>query len=948
MASLTPAQSVFTSLTLPVLKRLEKEGFLEASPIQELAIPAILKGGNILLIAPTGTGKTLAAVLPVLDQFLQARSEQPGASAQGISILYVTPLRALNRDLLRRLEAMGEELGVKIEVRHGDTPLSQRARQARSPPDLMITTPETLQAILTGKRMREHLRKVRWVIVDEVHELATDERGVQLSIALERLQELTGKEFQRIGLSATIGEPERIGQFMAGTGRPVSVARSDEVRGLEIDVSSIHPNQEDQKEAERLGLPASTVARARRILRIINDHKSTLVFTNTREHAEALAAQIQALGGGSTLRVHHGSLSREMREEAENDFQAGRLKALICTSSLELGIDIGSVDFIVQYTSPRETTRLVQRVGRSGHTLRGTPRGTILATSPDDVLESAVLAKRASEGRLERPVIHDKALDVLAHQIVGILIQKRQQSLEDMLQLVKRSYPFRDLEPNELERVILQLEELRLIRRFGSGYSPRSPRALQYYFENLSVIADVKRYTVFDFFRKRRIGSLDQDFVARRCAPCAEFILRGQTWKVISVDEDDLRMEVEPAQPSLTAIPGWEGDMIPVQKEVAREVGQARRCIVETGTTDLGLPESELERVQKALQQQSRQTSVPSDELVLVEGFENSVIVHSCHGNLVNEVLAMTLAAIFGSSLGSNIATQVDQYRFALIFPRPVSALMVSEELRRLTPEDLERTINETVEGSDLFVWRHWHVLRRIGAVSRSADYKARQARLLVEVFKNSISNTETRRELFAEKLDVEGAKQVLEGISSAKILLESVQDKGHPSPLAIPLLDRIVPHGLLRPAFEEASIIQLVKSRLLGSKLRLVCLFNGDWDSIRTVDGLPDRIKCPVCHSTLVAATYQGNDTLRKVVEKKKRGTKLSTEEEHEWLRASRSAGLIQNYGKHAAVVLAARGVGPTTGARILRARTTGDEDFYLNILKAEREFERTRMFWD
>jgi ATP-dependent Lhr-like helicase len=697
-----------------------------------------------------------------------------------------------------------------------------------------------------------------------------------------------------------------------------------------------------------LGLPASTVARARRIIRIINDHKSTLVFTNTREHAEALAAQIQALGGGNTVRVHHGSLSREMREEAENDFQAGRLKALICTSSLELGIDIGSVDYIVQYTSPRETTRLVQRVGRSGHTLTGTPRGTILTTSPDDVLESAVLAKRAKEARLERPVIHDKAFDVLAHQIVGILIQKRQQSLEEMLQLVRRAYPFRDLEPGELERVILQLAELRLIRKFGGGYSPRSPRALLYYYENLSVIPDVKRYTVFDFFRKRRIGSLDQDFVARRCNPGAEFILRGQTWKVISVDEEELRMEVEPSQPSLTAIPGWEGDMIPVQKEVAREVGRARKSIIETGTTELALHESELERVHKALQQQSRQTSIPSDELMLVEGFENSVVVHSCHGNLVNEVLAMTLAAIFGSSLGSNIATQVDQYRFALIFPRPVSALMVSEELRRLSPEDLERTINETVESSDLFVWRHWHVLRRIGAVSRSAEYKARQARLLVEVFKNSIANTETRRELFAEKLDVEGAKQVLEGISSEKIILESVQDKGHPSPLAIPLLDRIVPHGLLRPAFEEASIIQLVKSRLLGSKLRLVCLFNGDWDSIRTVDGLPDRIKCPVCHSTLVAATYQGNDTLRKVVEKKKRGTKLSVEEEHEWFRASRSAGLIQNYGKHAAVVLAARGVGPTTGARILRARTTGDEDFYLNILKAEREFERTRMFWD
>src|SRR5712692_6016783 len=175
--------SVFSTLKPPVLRRLEKEGFLEASPIQELAIPSILRGENVLLIAPTGTGKTLAAILPVLDKFLESRAEE---KRHGISILYVTPLRALNRDLLRRLEEMGRDLDVKIQVRHGDTPLSARAQQARSPPDLMITTPETLQAILIGKIMSEHLRTVRWVIVDEVHELATDERGVQLSIALER------------------------------------------------------------------------------------------------------------------------------------------------------------------------------------------------------------------------------------------------------------------------------------------------------------------------------------------------------------------------------------------------------------------------------------------------------------------------------------------------------------------------------------------------------------------------------------------------------------------------------------------------------------------------------------------------------------------------------------------------------------------------------------------
>lgn len=937
--------SAFSVLKPPVLRRLEKEGFLEASPIQELAIPTILRGENVLLIAPTGTGKTLAAILPVLDMFLETRSEQ---KTRGISVLYITPLRALNRDLLRRLEEMGRDLDVRIQVRHGDTPLSARALQARSPPDVLITTPETLQAILIGRKMREHLRSVKWVVVDEVHELATDERGVQLSVALERLLELTGTEFQRIGLSATIGEPERIGQFLVGRGRQVSILRSDEVRGLQVRVSSVQPGDADHKEGDRLGLPPSTIARARRILTLIESHESTLVFTNTREQAEALAAQLQALGAGQRVRVHHGSLSREVREEGEKEFQQGKLKALICTSSLELGIDIGSVDFIVQFTSPRETTRLVQRIGRSGHTLKGTSRGVVLTIGTDDILESAILVKRAREGRLERPVIHEKALDVLAHQVVGLLLQMRRLTMEELARVVKRSYPFRELDPTELEQVLKQLEDLRLVRKFGDQFVPRQPFAIQYYFRNLSVIPDVRRYTVFDFFRKRRIGSLDQDFVARRCSSGAEFILHGQTWRVISVDEESLKVEVEPAPPSLTAIPGWEGDMIPVQMDVAMEVARLRRLVSETGEADGFLEREELERVKQTLALHRKQAKVPSDRVLLVEGFENSVVIHSCFGNLVNETLANCLAAIFGSGLGANIATQVDQYRFALIFPRPVSAHMVAEELGRLTGEELKRIVKDTMEASDLFAWRHWHVLRRIGAVSRDADYRARAARLLVDVYRNSVANVETRRELFAEKLDLDGARRVLGMIASGELVMDVVQDSGQCTPLAVPLLDRIVPHGLLRPAVEEASIIDLVRNRLLRTRLRLVCVHCAKWDSVRDVETLPKVVKCPNCRSTLVAATYHGDDALRGIVAKKKRGTKLTPGEEKEWLSAWRAAGLIQNYGRRAGIVLAARGVGPTTATRILRRHMTGEDDLYLSILRAEREFERTRMFWD
>ena len=937
--------SAFSALKPAVLQRLEKEGFLEASPIQELSIPAILSGQNVLLIAPTGTGKTLAAILPVLDKLIEARAE---ARRRGISVLYVTPLRALNRDLLRRLEEMGKDLDIKIEVRHGDTPLSARSRQAKSPPDVMITTPETLQAILIGKRMKEHLRSVRWVVVDEVHELATDERGVQLSFALERLADLTGSEFQRIGLSATIGEPERIGQFLVGSGRSVAVLRSDETRGLQIDVRSVHPTHGDQKESVNLGLPASTVTRARMILGIIQSHKSTLVFTNTREHAEALAAQIQAIGGDTPVRVHHGSLSRELREEAEKDFQDGKLKALICTSSLELGIDIGSVDFIIQYTSPRETTRLVQRIGRSGHTLGGTSRGVILTINTDDILESAVLIQRAKEGRLEKPIIHEKPYDVLAHQIIGLLLQKGRMTLEEISEIVHRSYPFRDIDPVELGRVVSQLDELRMLRKFDQFISARYPKAIQYYFTNLSVIPDVQKYTVFDFFRKRRIGTLDQDFVARRCASGTEFILHGQTWKVLSVDEEQYHVEVEAAPPSMTAIPGWEGDMIPVQIDVAEEVGRARRLLSEHDMPAGFLEKDESDRVDSTLTAQKRDTQIPSERLILVESFENSVVIHSCFGNLVNETLATAMAALFGSRLGSNIGTQVDQYRFGLIFPRPVSALLVAEELRKLSADDMEKIVRETIDASDLFAWRHWHVLRRLGAVSREAEYKARQARLLVDIFKTSIANDEARRELFTEKLDLRGARSVLERVNLDEISIETIQDIGQCTPFALPLLDRIVPHGLLRPAVEEASIIEVVKSRLLSTNLRLVCMNCGQWDSIRGVDTLREVVRCPKCRSSLVAATYRSNDALGPILNKKKRGGRLTPEEEKEWMTAWRSAGLIQNYGKRAGIVLAARGVGPTTATRILRSRFTREDDLYLNVLRAEREFERTRMFWD
>ena len=643
-------ENTFSQLHRAIRVHLEKIGLEEPSDIQRIAIEPILDGKNVLVIAPTGTGKTLASILPIFNTFLDCRS---AGEIKGISILYITPLRALNRDILRRLSDIGRELDIKVQVRHGDTPPSARAMQAKSPPDMLVTTPETLQAILPGRRMREHLKGVRWVVVDEVHELATDERGVQLSIALERLEYLTGTSFQRIGLSATVGEEGKVAQFLAGTDRQVTIAKSEELRRFEVQVQYVNPRVEDAKDSEKLGLPQSTIARTKRIAEIISQKQSTLVFTNTREQAEAIGSQLHALTPALSVRVHHGSLSREIREEVEKGFQEGSVKAVICTSSLELGMDIGRVDFIVQNMSPRTSTRLIQRIGRSGHTLQGSARGVIIGTMADDLLEAAVLAVQSREGRIERTMMHDNALDVLAHQIAGIALDQKRVRLSEIYELVRRAYPFRALSGDQLHELVKFLDSIRAIRLIEDVVSARFPRTFHYYYENLSVIPDVKRFDVFDFFRKRRIGTLDQGFVARKCKGGTVFIIHGQTWKIISINEEKLSVEVEPTSPTLDAIPSWEGEIIPVTFETAQEVGKLRSEIA----SDLDnvdalkriqerylLTDEAMTKVTDTVRNHLGHFLLPTNTHVIIEKFENCVVIHCSFGTTVNDTLAMIMS----------------------------------------------------------------------------------------------------------------------------------------------------------------------------------------------------------------------------------------------------------------------------------------------------------------
>ncbi len=949
MTEILRAENSFHLLNESIQEALKRQGIVDLTRIQDLAIPQILRGENVLLIAPTGTGKTLAAIVPIFHRFTEGRE-----AAKGISIVYVTPLRALNRDLLRRLMDMGRQLEIDIQVRHGDTVQSVRTNQARKPPDMLITTPETLQAILPGTRMKHHLKHVRWVVIDEIHELATDKRGTQLALALERLRELTQREFQRIGLSATIGEPGKIASFLAGSGRKSIVVKTDEAKEASIKVEYPAADGRDLEEGRRLGLSPSSIARLRKIVELVQKTSSSLVFTNTREHAEALGSQIKILYPGLPVGVHHGSLSKDVREEVEAEFQAGRIRSIICTSSLELGVDIGNVSHVIQYMSPRQATKLIHRIGRSGHKVGETPRGSIITNSADDILEAAVLSRRAKNGELEPLRTHDMALDVLGHQLIGAIMDNRNSTPDDLLRMIRRAYLYRDISPDQLASVLRQLEAQRLIRMDGIQIRLLSSRAFNYYFENLSMIPDVKQYTVFDFFRRKRIGTLDQEFVARRCKSGVEFIMHGQTWKIITVSDDKLNIEVEPTTPTLNAIPSWEGEIIPVEFDVATEVGSLRRKLsLEDSSKELQgydlIDEGGLRRAYETIHAHAKNYPLPSDTTILVERFEHCLVLHACFGNLVNEALAIVFSAILAARYGVTVATQTDAYRIALTSSFRLDPHVLANELRKMKVDDLDGILQNVIEGTELFLWKQWHVAKRFGAIERRVDYNPSRARLIARIFRESPICLEAKREVFLDKLDLGNAQEVIRSISNGEITVQVVDQKGENcSPLATPILDKILPNDLLRPAIPTRPIVDIVRERLESQAVRLVCIFNADWQGIRSLRTLPDRFACPKCRSTLIAVTYRNDEGLLKVARKKKRQQKLSQAEQLAWMRGWVSASLVQNSGRKAAVAMAARGVGPITARRLLRKHYRSEDEFFVEIVKAEREYARTRLFWD
>src|SRR5216117_616981 len=449
----------------PAIARWFSGRFAEPTEPQRRAWPVIHNGADVLMAAPTGSGKTFAAFLSAIDGLVRQGLNGGGELRDETQVVYVSPLKALSNDVQKNLsEPLAEiraalaqqglpDVEVRTLVRTGDTPQAERQAMVKRPPHILVTTPESLYLILTSERAREMLRSVRTVIVDEIHAVARDKRGSHLALSFARLDALIGKRPQRIGLSATQRPIEEIAQFLVGTGQPQpTIVDAGHIRTLDLALEIPSSPLEAVMSAEVWEEVNS------RIVELISQHRTTLVFVNTRRLAERMAMQLSERIGAEHVTSHHGSLSREKRFEAEERLKRGELQALVATASLELGIDIGSVDLVIQVGSTRSIATLLQRVGRAGHRLGAVPKGRVFPLSRDELIECAAMLPATREGRLDRLIIPDKPLDILAQQIVAAAAGEEWDE-NDLYARVRSAYPYRDLTRKEFDDVVQMLAE---------------------------------------------------------------------------------------------------------------------------------------------------------------------------------------------------------------------------------------------------------------------------------------------------------------------------------------------------------------------------------------------------------------------------------------------------------------------------------------------------------
>ena len=798
--------------------------FERPTEAQAQAWPAIASGENVLVSAPTGSGKTLAAFLWGLDR-LAAEPERG-------RLVYVSPLKALSYDVEKNLRAPLKGIGgdIRVAIRTGDTPQKERQAMLRTPPDVLITTPESLYLMLTSKA-REFLVDTEAVIVDEIHAVARTKRGAHLALTLERLEHVAGRRLQRIGLSATQRPLEEVGRFLVGSGRECRIVDAGIRKPLDL---KIHVPVDNMREPDagpsELGHLSGGESTQRSIwpviypelLELIRAHRSTIVFVNSRRGAERLAVRLNELAeednpstepAPAIARAHHGSLAREERLVVEDLLKSGELPCLVATSSLELGIDMGAVDLVIQVESPKSVTAGLQRIGRAGHGVGEVSRGRIFPKFRADLLECAVVVKRMRDGDIEATVVPRNPLDVLAQQIVAMTATGDEWKVPELHEVVRRAYPFAELSRELLDSVLDMLDG----RYPSEEFAELRPRivwdrvedtvrsrkgALQLAVTNAGTIPDRGLYGVH-LPDGRRVGELDEEMVYE-ARPGQTFLLGASTWRIEEITRD--RVIVTPAPGAPGAVPFWRGDGVGRSKELGEAIGAFARESVERDPAELAaeydLDERAANNLSSFLREQRDATRVvPSDRTIVIERFRDEIgdwrlCVLSPYGGRVHAAWALALSARVRDEFGlESDAIWSDD---GIIVHLPDADEPPGAELVLVAPDELEELVVRELSGSALFGARFREnaaralLLPRARPGKRTPLWQQRlKAQSLLEVAKRYGQFPivlETYRECLRDVFDLPGLEALLRGLHTRELSLVEVETS-RASPFASSLL---------------------------------------------------------------------------------------------------------------------------------------------------------------
>ena len=821
------------SILHPLVKKWFKSKFKEFATPQKFALMEVHSRNNVLVSAPTGSGKTLTAFLSILNELID--SSEKGILKDKIYAIYISPLKALNNDIKKNLQEplaeleklAGKELGIRVAVRTGDTTSYEKTKMLKKPPHILITTPESLAIMLASIKFREHLKDVEWTIIDEIHSLAENKRGVHLNLSLERLSYLAS-HMARVGLSATVAPLVEVAKYLVGPKRDCKVIDVQFIKEMDLKVLSPVPKLISASHADMHEKMYGLMDK------LIQDHKTTLVFTNTRAGTERVVHHLkerfpkkytEMIVDDDTnettqlnkIGAHHGSLSKEHRTKLEKDLRDGKLKAVVCSTSLELGIDIGFIDLVICLGSPKSVARALQRIGRSGHKLHEKTKGRIIVLNRDDLVECAVLLKESIERKIDRIHIPQNCLDVLAQQMQGMSLEQTWDERE-MYDTIKKCYCYQNLNITDFNELLsylagefVDLEDryiyAKIWRKDGKlGKKGRMSRVI--HMTNIGTIPD--NTAVLVKVGTQIIGTIDEGFL-EKLKPGDVFVLGGQVYMFKFARGMVAQVSASVNRPP--TVPRWFSESLPLSFDLSMAIGRFRRLMDDKFTKKKSKKEI-LEFVNKYLYidkngsmaiynyfyEQFNFAKIPSDKKIVIEQYDDGkqvyYIFHTLFGRRVNDCLSRAVAFAIAKSQHKDVEIGISDNGFYVTSPKRI---LLMKSFKLIKSKDIEKLMDLALDKTEILSRRFRHCAARALMILRNykgkTKYVGRQqvsSMILMAALRRINPNfsilKEAKRETLEDLMDIKNTKMILERIEERKIKIEEIQTL-IPSPFAFSLI---------------------------------------------------------------------------------------------------------------------------------------------------------------